>query len=170
MGETIDDEGLSETFGVVSLEDVKDLSACSGTGILGATAGLEIDEEGKSFDALGHHIDRSFKTIDELLNLAGGRIGILSGGDQVQTRTRKIIESRQHLFPRKRLPSIPHPTSKLASWGDGGGSSYLRFNQIGSQAGISAILPSPHNRPLKPLLRIHNIPLCRPQITQNTLP
>jgi hypothetical protein len=75
---TIDDEGLSETFRVVGLEDVKDLSACSGAGILGATAGLEIDEEGQRFDALGHHIDCSFQTVDELLDLAGGRIGILS--------------------------------------------------------------------------------------------
>lgn len=82
-GGTIDDEGLSETFGVVGLEDVEDLSACSSAGVLGVTAGLEINEEGQRFDALGHHIDRSFEAVDKLLNLAGGRIGVLSRGDQV---------------------------------------------------------------------------------------
>jgi hypothetical protein len=39
---TVDDESFSETFRVVSLEDMKDLSSCSCAGILGITAMFEI--------------------------------------------------------------------------------------------------------------------------------
>jgi len=67
---TIDDEGFSKTFRVVSLENMKDLSTCSCAGILGTATRLKIDEKDKCFNAWRHHINCSFETIDKLLNLS----------------------------------------------------------------------------------------------------
>ena len=61
---TIDNEGLSQSFGVVCLKNMKDSFACPGARILGIGTVFEVDKKGQRLYALRHHIDCPLQAVN----------------------------------------------------------------------------------------------------------
>jgi hypothetical protein len=85
---TIDNQSLAQSLGVVRLQDVQNLLGQAKTrgGVGAALAGLEVDQESQLLLLGGHDVDDALQHVNEVLDLAGGGIGVLAAGVQIMAR------------------------------------------------------------------------------------